>query len=105
MKRFVIALAAASMFTTPAFAEDLYITIRNNTDSTLTQVFVSHVGTNDWEDNVLGSDVPSGGTLSVTIADGRSTCDYDIKAVFDDGGSVEFRDENLCEVKTFTVHD
>ncbi|MBS0471937.1 MAG: hypothetical protein JSR60_12745 [Proteobacteria bacterium] len=105
MKRFVIALAAAFLLATPALAEDLYITIQNNTDTTLTEVYVSHVGTNDWEDNILDSDVDPGEGLAVTIADGRTTCNYDIKAVFDDGGTAEFRGQNLCKVKTFTVHD
>lgn len=105
MMKFVIALAAAFLLSTPALAEDLYITIQNNTDSTLTEVYVSHVGTDDWEDNILGDDVDPGDGLSVTIADGRSTCNYDIKAVFDDGGTAEFRNENLCKIKTFTVHD
>jgi hypothetical protein len=101
----LIALAAAVAFATPALAEDLHITVKNNTSTTLTELYVSRVGTNSWEENILDGTVDAGEDLAVTVADGRSTCEYDIKAVFDDGGHAEFRDQNLCETTTFTVHD
>ena len=43
--------------------------------------------------------------LACLVEDGRSTCEYDIKAVFSDGGTAEFRNQNLCETTTFSVHD
>lgn len=105
MMKYVVAIAASLALATPALAEDLYVTVKNKTSTTLTELYVSHVGTNSWEENILDSDVDPGESVRVTIADGRTTCEYDIKAVFDDGGKAEFRDENLCKVTTFTVHD
>jgi hypothetical protein len=106
MKKLLIAAAAALAFAvTPALAEDLHITVKNNTSTELTELYVSHVGTNSWEENILDGTVSPGEDLAVTIADGRSTCEYDIKAVFEDGGHAEFRDQNLCETTTFSVHD
>lgn len=106
MKKMLFAAAAAlALMATPALAEDLQITVKNNTSTTLTELYVSHVGTNSWEENILDGTVDSGEDLAVTIADGRTTCEYDIKAVFEDGGKAEFRNQNLCNTTTFTVHD
>ena len=104
-KLFVAAAAAFALLATPALAEDLHVTVKNNTSTTLTELYVSHVGTNSWEENILDGEVDAGEDLAVTIADGRSTCEYDIKAVFEDGGHAEFRDQNLCTTTTFIVHD
>jgi len=106
MKFIATALVAAALaFATPALAEDLNITVKNNTSTELTELYVSHVGTNSWEENILSGKVAPGEDLSVDIADGRTTCSYDIKAVFSDGGTAEFRDQNLCETTEFSVHD
>src|ERR1700761_7371737 len=106
MKKLIFAAAAAlALMVTPALAEDLQITVKNNTSTELTELYVSHVGTNSWEENILNGTVAAGEDLAVTIADGRTTCEYDIKAVFSDGGHAEFRNQNLCETTTFSVHD
>ncbi len=105
MKLFAYAFAAAVLIATPALAEDLHINVKNNTSTELTELYVSHVGTNSWEENILSGGVAAGEDLPVDITDGRATCSYDIKAVFSDGGTAEFRDQNLCETTEFTVHD
>jgi hypothetical protein len=106
MKKMIFAaVAVLALMATPALAEDLSITVKNNTSTDLTELYVSHVGTNSWEENILSGTVDPGQDLAVTIADGRSTCEYDIKAVFSDGGHAEFRNQNLCETTTFSVHD
>jgi predicted secreted protein len=102
---YIAAVVAALAVATPALAEDLHISIKNNTSEDLTELYVSHVGTNSWEENILPEDAEPGATQPVDIEDGRSTCEYDIKAVFSDGGKAEFRNQNLCEVTTFSVHD
>jgi opacity protein-like surface antigen len=98
MKLFIAAAAAAFLLATPALAEDLHITV-------MTELYVSHVGTNSWEENILPESAEPGASQPVDIEDGRSTCNYDIKAVFSDGGTAEFRNQNLCETSTFSVHD
>ncbi len=106
MKLFAsFAVAAALLIATPALAEDLHITIKNNTSTDLTELYVSHVGTNSWEESILPEAAEPGASQPVDIEDGRTTCEYDIKAVFSDGGTAEFRNQNLCEVTTFSVHD
>src|SRR5476651_807364 len=106
MKLFAsVAIAAALAFATPALAEDLHITVKNNTSTDMTELYVSHVGTNSWEENILPESAEPGASQPVDITDGRTTCSYDIKAVFSDGGTAEFRNQNLCETTTFSVHD
>lgn len=106
MKLFAYAAIAASLLiATPALAEDLHISIKNNTSTDLTELYVSHVGTNSWEENILPESAEPGSTQPVDIEDGRTTCNYDIKAVFEDGGTAEFRNQNLCNTTTFSVHD
>ncbi|HXC54017.1 MAG TPA: hypothetical protein VNU97_01860 [Rhizomicrobium sp.] len=105
MKLFAYAMAAALLIATPALAEDLQIKVKNDTSTPMTEVYVSHVGTDSWEENILNGTVAPGEDLEVTIADGRTTCEYDIKAVFSDGGHAEFRNQNLCETAEFSVHD
>ena len=69
--------------------------MKNATSTQLTELYVSHVGTNSWEENILNGTVDPGEDLAVTVADGRATCEYDIKAVFSDGGKAEFRNRTL----------
>jgi hypothetical protein len=104
-KLLIAAVAALALFATPALAEDLHVQIKNNTSTDMTELYVSHVGTNSWEENILPEPAEPGSTQPVDITDGRSTCHYDIKAVFSDGGTAEFRDQDLCETTTFSVHD
>ena len=40
--------------------------------------------------------------IAVEIADGRSTCVYDIRGVFDDGEAVEDLALDLCELGEYT---
>jgi hypothetical protein len=108
MKKFALAaIAAVLLSAAPALAEgeDLHIQIKNNTSTSLTELYVSHVGTNSWEENILSEEAEAGATQPVDIEDGRDTCSYDIKAVFEDGGTAEFRNQNLCTTSTFIVHE
>ncbi|MEE2949852.1 MAG: hypothetical protein VYD57_01170 [Pseudomonadota bacterium] len=89
----------------PAFAEDLAFTVVNDTSSTVVEFYVSPVDTDDWEENMVSSAVAPGDEVTATIADGRSVCDYDIRAVFEDGEEAESRDVNLCDLGTFTLHE
>lgn len=104
--RVLFCAAAAALFAAPAIAEDLSFTLSNASSSPVNGFYVSHVGTSSWEENLLdGRVLPSGNSVSVTIADGRSTCEYDIKATFEDGSETDDRDINLCELGAYSVHD
>jgi hypothetical protein len=52
-----------------------------------------------------GRSLAPGGSINVVIADGRDTCEYDVKVTFADGSSTDERDVNLCELGAYTVED
>jgi len=63
----------------------LDFTLNNNTDGVVVQIFLSVPSTDEWEEDILGSDViGSGDSVHITINDGLEDCEYDIKVVYDD---------------------
>lgn len=102
--RFAFA-ALATLAATPAFAEDLIFSLVNNSSHTITEMYVSPVGEDQWGDNILMVDgVEPGVSGDVTIADGLEVCDYDLRFVTAEGAEAE-QAQNLCELGTFTVTD
>lgn len=98
---------AAALFTlaaAPVMAEDLVFTLVNDSTHTLTEMYVSPVGEDEWGENILLTTVEPGVSGDVTIADGLEVCDYDMRFVSVEGGEVE-QTQNLCELGTFTVTD
>ncbi|WP_439817623.1 hypothetical protein [Zavarzinia sp. CC-PAN008] len=96
---------ALGLVSAPALAEDLQFSFVNATGAAVTEIYISPVGVDSWEDNLVSSALAPGETGTATIADGRSVCEYDIKTVFDDGDTAESRNVNLCELGTYTVHE
>ena len=106
MKNTVIGVAALVLLTSSAAqAEDLRFVLRNTTDEAVTGFYVSHTGTDDWEENLVPDDsaLYGGYEVNVNITDGRDTCEYDILVEFEDGSEVKDYDMNLCELGTYTV--
>ncbi|PZU84780.1 MAG: hypothetical protein DI528_13705 [Shinella sp.] len=101
-------LAAAILTTTAAQAEDLVFTLTNGTNSVLTRFYTSPVGVDDWEDDVFGKDVLGPGeSVKLTIADGRTVCEYDMRFEFEEGSALDTTEDsqNLCELGSYTIHE
>jgi hypothetical protein len=91
---------------TPAYADDLQFTLTNATSVDATEFYVSPANVDDWEDNLLdGKFLPAGNEVTVTIGDGRRTCTYDLKTVFEDGRTAENDGVDLCQTGKYTVHE
>ncbi|MBI1417001.1 MAG: hypothetical protein GC146_07255 [Limimaricola sp.] len=89
----------------PLAAEDLQWTLINNTDTAVVEFYTSPTTTNDWQSDVLSNDVlEPGATATVTIADGETVCDYDLKFVFKDGSTLEDT-VNMCEMGSYTLQN
>lgn len=104
---FSLAGAAALVFTLAAAAqaEDLTFTLKNNTGTTLTRFYSSPTGTDNWEEDVFGDQVlEPGESMDITIADGRTVCNYDMRFEFDDNTTTE-DEQNLCELGSYTLHE
>lgn len=91
-------------FAAPALAEDMVFTLANNSGVDLAEFYASPADVDDWEEDILGPDMLSTGTsASVTIADGRRRCEYDLRMVFADGDELEDT-VDLCETGSYTIN-
>lgn len=86
--------------------ENRVIEIINNTRHTMTHFYASNVGTNNWEEDILGRDtLPSGESVYVNIDDGRGWCKFDLFAKFKDGYEARKNNVNVCAVDSWTIYD
>lgn len=103
-----VATAGALLLSAPAHAEDLHFELTNDTSAVITYFHASPTGVDEWEEDILGSQVLGPGeTVRVTIADGREVCEYDMRFEFDeDSGLGVFEDtQDLCELGSYTVEE
>lgn len=104
MTRFSI-IAAITLVATPSLAEDLVFTLTNTSSHAVTAFYTSPTDVGNWEEDLFnGATLASGSSTQITIADGRTQCDYDLKVVFADGA--ELTDQaNLCDTGEYVVSD
>jgi len=86
-------------------AEDLQFTLNNSSSRPLVEFYVEAASSSTWGESLLVQLVQPGAAGSVTIADGETTCVYDIKGVFADGTSTEQQNLNLCQLGSYTYYD
>ncbi len=81
-----------------AFADPRDFTFENDSDSVVTQVYVSPESDNTWGDDVLGKDILAPGEQVDLTFDGAggTTCYYDLLVVTRDGSQTRKDGENLC---------
>lgn len=85
--------------TTAVVAANKNVLIQNNTGRTIWRFYGSPVNVNSWEEDILGtSTLPPGRSVNVNFADGRTICNYDMKAEFQDGSSTIKYNINVCRV-------
>ncbi len=104
MKHLATSAALLMALAAPALAQDMEYELINNSGATLMEFYSSPSDVGVWEEDILGADVlPDGSSVSVTIADGRTQCDYDLRLVFDDGDVLE-DSVNICELGSYTIN-
>ncbi|WP_282120410.1 hypothetical protein [Ruegeria atlantica] len=104
--RAAAALAATVLMATSAFAEDLEFLVVNDSSADLVEFNVSPASSDSWEGNLLrGGYVAPDYEIDVVIADGLTTCVYDIRGAFDDGSSAEDFGLNLCDLGEYVFTD
>lgn len=105
--RFLVALACASAFAS-AHAEDLVFTLTNDTSGVMMYFNASPTATDEWEEDILGSEVlGSGESVEVIIADGMDVCEYDMRFEFDDesGLGTVTDTQDLCAMGSYTIQE
>lgn len=80
-------------------------TLVNGTSSVMTGFYASPPNVDDWEEDILGSDVLNPGEkINITINDGRDDCTYDFRAEWKDSSPTETVG-NVCNGGTYTYTD
>ncbi len=95
---FVLAVAGVAF----AGAQDFVLV--NKTGRDIYVINISPSSTNDWEEDVLGSDILENGE-SVTVRFGSGRTKYwDLQAVFEDESSISWYKINLLETSEITLY-
>ena len=98
----LLAAGISALIAGPALAEDRRVKIINETDHTIVQFYASNIGENDWEEDILGTEMlRPGAAVTVNVDDGTGYCKYDFKAVFSDGDVLIRRGIDVCQVSVY----
>lgn len=102
----LIAMAfLAISIATPASAADRRVRIVNDTGYTIVEFYGSNVGSDSWEEDILGYDVIGPySSMMIDFDDGSGYCLFDFKAVFNDGDVLTRKRVNVCEISTYTYN-
>lgn len=106
--RAIIAVSVLALFVTAtAFAragkQDFIL--HNATGVEISEVYVSPVSSDDWEEDVLGKDtLPEGDSVKITFDDRDKHAHWDLKVVDGKGNSIEWHDLNLVAISEVTLH-
>jgi hypothetical protein len=86
--------------------ENRRVRIINSSSSSIYRLYASNVDSEDWEEDILGSEtIPPGRSRIANIDDGTGHCRYDLKAVLYDGRTAIKRNFNVCAKASWTVTD
>lgn len=95
------AMLAAALVGPSVADSDKKVKIINETRHKIVHFYASRVGTDNWEEDILGEDVLDiGGSVNVNFGT-SDYCLYDFRAVFNDGDKVEKYRINVCEIDTY----
>ena len=101
-----LSLLALGLGVESASALDRRVRIINNTSYSIREFYASNVGTQSWQEDILGSDVlDPGSSVIVNIDDASGYCKFDFKAVFEDATETITERVNVCEIPEFTYNE
>jgi hypothetical protein len=87
----------------PAAALDQWIELTNNTRMTIVEIYISRVGAQLWDIDLLGADFLAPASSAWTSIDDSADCRFDFKIVFDDGSTQIRRNVNVCGVEKYAI--
>ncbi|MBD3880590.1 hypothetical protein IFO70_02350 [Phormidium tenue FACHB-886] len=99
-----LAVSMVSVLAPAALADKSDFWVRNDSENTISELYLSASNRDSWDNDLLGSTVlESGDRFQVTFGDySDSACLYDIRAVFSDGQVVEDYQVNVCNNDYYT---
>src|SRR5262245_30258298 len=87
----------------PASALDRQIELTNNTRMTIVEIYISQVGAERWNIDLLSDEFLAPASSVRVSVDDRAGCLFDIKTVFDDGATHLRRGVNICQMERYTI--
>ncbi len=88
-----------------ANAHQRWLDITNSTSVDLCEVYISHVGTNNWQSDRIGPCISPGDVRRVDPGWQQGYCKMDMKFVFDDGDVVLESDFDICTETDFEIYE
>jgi hypothetical protein len=99
------ALAALGTAGSAQAQSRLDFTLVNRTGYQINEVYAGPVSSSSWGRDIMGQEVlPNGRSLNIRFNRSASTCNWDLKVVYDDGDETEWRNVNLCSISRVTLH-
>jgi len=90
---------------TVVFAGDRDFVLDNHTGYEIIEVYVSSSGSDDWGNDVLGSNtLRNNYHVPITFRNNRGSTYFDIMVVFDGGSNKSWSHFNLREIGTITLN-
>lgn len=96
-KTLFAAAAALALCSTVASARDIEFSVVNKTTGTMKALYGGPSSSGEWGSNILQGSIPTGGTLSVTIA-GTTVCKYDFRYEIADHEPLEEYGVDICAI-------
>ena len=102
-----MAMPMVSLLAQVALADKSDFWVRNNSNHTISELYLSASNLDAWDNDLLkSSTLQSGDRFQIAFGDGAdNTCLYDIRAVFSDGQVVEDYQVNVCNNDYYTFFD
>ena len=101
----VAALSLLLASTALAFQGKQDFTLINKTGVEIHELYVSPHTTDNWEEDVLGTDtLPSGQSVTIKFAPKEKAKLWDLKIVDGEGNSIEWESLNLLEISEVTLY-
>jgi hypothetical protein len=98
------AATAASAASTDGL--DRHVMVQNMSSQSLMQLYASPVTSDNWEEDMLGSQVlAAGASINANVDNGTNECNYDLKAVMADGKEYIHNAVNVCATSQWTIGD
>jgi hypothetical protein len=99
------ALAASPANTTASSAADQDFTLVNDTGVTIDKLYISPHNSDDWEEDILGTDtLSSGETLDIKFHRAEKAPEWDLRIEDKQGNSIEWENLNLLEIAKITLN-
>ena len=99
-------IAATLAFAPVSHAANRTITVINKSKTAMIAFYASNVGTSDWEEDILRTDIlASGQSVKIDMNDGSGYCRFDLKAEFEDGSEALDENVDVCTMREITFTD